>query len=313
MSRGSHEPSPTVARRTAFVLLALLVTIWGLHWPIVKYALADIPPLTYAFFRVGTGLLTVLVVLGAQRQLVRPPREDLRVLLVVGLVQVAAAVILMNLGLMVVPAGRSSILAYTIPLWTALIQAALLGHVVGRREAVGIAVGIGGMGILMNPAAIDWGAGALLGSALLVLNAICNAATVVVVNAHRWRSTPYLLQPWQLLVAVVPIGLVALVIEGGRGVVVGPTLVLATLYAGVLATGFAYWASQTIARALPPTVTAMGMLGTPLVGLTASAVLLHEAIGAVDLLGFAVTALGIATVTRARAGSPRPAEADAPA
>ena len=46
---------------------------------------------------------------------------------------------------------------------------------------------------------------------------------------------------------------------------------LATLYAGPLATGFAFWASQTIARALPPTVTAMGMLLTPVIGLTASA------------------------------------------
>ena len=65
---------------------------------------------------------------------------------------------------------------------------------------------------------------------------------------------------------------------------------VATLYAGPLATGFAFWASQTIARALPPTVTAMGMLLTPVIGLTASALFLGEAIGPLDLLGFAVTA-----------------------
>ena len=99
--------------------------------------------------------------------------------------------------------------------------------------------------------------------------------------------------------------------EGGRGINLGPTFVLATLYAGPLATGFAFWASQTIARALPPTVTAMGMLLTPVIGLSASALFLGEAIGPLDLLGFAVTAAGIAIVTRARAGAPGSA-AEAP-
>ena len=137
MARPVALPSPAthsspVSRRTAFALLGILVVVWGLHWPIVKFALRDIPPLTYAFLRVLTAMLTVAAILGARRRLVRPPRADLRVLIVVGLVQVAAAVTLMNLGLMFVPAGRSSILAYTIPFWAAIVQAVALGRLVGR-------------------------------------------------------------------------------------------------------------------------------------------------------------------------------------
>lgn len=289
--------APLVTRRTAYLLLGLLVLVWGVHWPVVKIALRDVPPLTYATLRVGTALLSVVALLAATGRLARPPREDRPVLLVVGLGQVAAAVVLMNLALLVVPAGRSSILSYTSPFWAAIAQGVLLGAVVGRREAIGIAVGIAGIGILLNPAAIDWGQGALLGSSLLVVSAMIHGVAVVIVNSHRWRTTPLLLQPWQLLIAVVPLGVAALLLEGGRGVVIGPVVVLATLYSGPLATGFAYWASQTVARALPPTVTSMGMLATPVIGLSASAVLIGEPIAALDLLGFAVTGIGIAIVT----------------
>lgn len=304
----TSEPSepaliPNVSRRTAYLLLACLVVVWGVHWPVVKFALTDVPPLTYAFLRVGTALLTVGAFLQARGQLALPPRADLRVLLVVGLGQIAAAAVLMNLALLVVPAGRSSILSYTSPFWAAIVQALLLGVVVGRREAIGIAVGIVGIGILLNPMAIPWNGGALLGSSLLVLSAMIHGVAVVVVNSHRWRTTPLLLQPWQLLVALVPLGVAAALLEGGRGIAFGPGTILATLYSGLLATGFAYWASQTISRALPPTVSSMGMLATPVVGLTASAAILGEAITALDLLGFAVTVTGIAIVTRVGASA----------
>ena len=48
-------------------------------------------------------------------------------MLSVGLGQVVAGVLIMNIALQVVPAGRSSVLYYTMPLWVALILASRTG------------------------------------------------------------------------------------------------------------------------------------------------------------------------------------------
>ena len=46
-----------------------------------------------------------------------PARADLPIVFSIGLVQVAAVMALVQLGLANVPAGRSAILSYTTPLW----------------------------------------------------------------------------------------------------------------------------------------------------------------------------------------------------
>ena len=56
------------------------------------------------------------------------------------------------------------------------------------------------------------------------------------------------------------------------------------------------WAAVSVARALPPLTGSLGMLGTPLVGIAASAVLVGEPITASLLLGTALVIAGIAIV-----------------
>ena len=45
---------------------------------------------------------------------------------------------------------------------------------------------------------------------MLLLSAVAHALAIVTVRYHRWHSTPLRLQPWQLLVAAVPLALAAL-------------------------------------------------------------------------------------------------------
>lgn len=280
------------SRRGSYLLLGLLALVWGVHWPIVKLGLEQVPPWTYASLRLASALVVVLSVLARRGILRRPARRDLSVLLVVGIGQIGAAIILMNLALQIVPPGRSSILACTTPFWAATVQALVLGMALGRREIVGIAVGLLGIAILLNPMALDWQeTGQLAGSGALLASAAITAVSVIVVRRHNWEATPLQLLPWQLLVALIPITLIAIVAEGGTPIHPGPTAVICVLYSGVLATAFAYWASQVVSGALPPTVTTMGMLATPVAGLVASSVLVQERVTPVDLLGFVVTAM----------------------
>jgi drug/metabolite transporter (DMT)-like permease len=281
------------------VLLALLTIVWGVHWVVAKAGLDYMPPLTYGALRVAAGLATVIVILGPRDGLRLPDRRDLPVVLSVGLGQVAGGVALMNLALLVVPAGRSAILVYTMPIWVVVIQATVLRIAPARAELAGLALGLAGIAALLNPVTIDWAApGGLAGAALLLVSAVVWAATAIHVRRHRWAGSPAALQPWQLLLAVVPLTLLALVLEPGTAVRWELATVLILLYSGPLATAFAFWASQSITRTLGPLAATVGFLGVPVVGLASGALILGEQLTAVDVAGFALVAAGILLVTR---------------
>ena len=182
-----------------------------------------------------------------------------------------------------------------------------------RPEVIGLMLGLGGLVLLLNPAAIDWsGEGALLGSLLLVVGAMGAALALVHVRLHPWRGTPFDTQIWQLLVALAPLLAFALLLErDGFGEVRWdlPTA-LAVLYSGPLATAFAFWASQMIVQSLGPLTTGIGYLGAPVVGVVAGIIVLGEVITPIDLAGIAVTTAGIVVVLLAgrRRGREGPAE-----
>ena len=139
---------------------------------------------------------------------------------------------------------------------------------------------------------------------------MAGAAALVHVRAHRWQGTPFDVQIWQLLVAFVPLALLAAVLEGDEWATVDWDVgsVLVVLYSGALATAFAYWASQSIVRTLGPTTTSIGYLAVPVAGILTGVIVLGEPVGLLDILGLVVTTGGILVVLRAQA-APSPSSA----
>jgi drug/metabolite transporter (DMT)-like permease len=291
--------------RRSYLLLLLLSLIWGFHWPISKMGLQYIPPLTYSALRVIVGLVTLVAILAWRRGLKLPDRRDFPVIASMGLGMMAAGFVMMNLALQVVQAGRSSILYFTKPLWVALMQPGWLRSGRARQLGVGLVFGLVGIALLLNPGSIDWGSsGELLGGAALLLSATITAAVTIHIRGHHWHGTILSLEPWQLLLALGPVALVAVLLEHGRPIDWQPTAIFAVLYTGVLATAVAYWISQSVSRVLSPLATAMSLLGTPVVGLASSWLLLGEPLSLMDVAGAVITLAGITIVSLALAGGP---------
>jgi len=292
----------------AWLLLLGLVVVWGSHWVVVKVGLETIPGFTYGVLRLVTGMAALAILMLVTGRARRPYRADLPIIVSYGLLAVALLIITMNLALPFIPAGRSAILAYTIPLWVVPVMAIVARVLPSRSEAIGLVLGLVGIGLLLNPAAIDWSAeGALLGSLLLVIGAIGASIALVHVRMHPWKGTPFDTQIWQLLVALVPMVLFMLVLERDRILDIEWDLqtILVVLYSGPLATAFAFWASQVIVRALGPLTTGIGYLGAPVVGVIAGIIVLGEIITPIDIAGIAVTTAGIVVVLLA-SRTPKP-------
>lgn len=292
-SRPSDEPGPTFA----YLLFGLTILIWGTNWPIMKVGLTLIPPFWFAFLRVGLGCLTLFGALLLTGRLELPKRTDLPVIVSVGFLQIAAFLVIINLAVPAVGAGRSSILAYTTPLWVVPGAILLLGERLRKLKLLGLLLGLVGVAILFNPTAVDWSdVDQRRGNLLLMLASLAWAVAILHVRSRRWQGSPLQLAPWQLLFALPILLLGALAFDPPWVPDLDWRLALLLLHNGVLATGLAYWGAFTVTRALPAMTTSLGFLGVPVIGVLSSALALGEPLTASVASGLLAILLGVALV-----------------
>ncbi len=284
--------------RWGWTLLSAVVLLWGANWPMIKMGLAHMQPLWFAALRLGLGALSFIAVLAPLGKLRLPPRADLPLVASVGLLQMASFLVLINLGLETVPAGRSAILAYTTPLWVVPAAALFLREPLRWPQWTGLALGLAGVAVLFNPLAMDWTSRlALTGNALLLLGAMAWAAAIVHVRGHSWQATPLALAPWQMLLGWAVLMPVAWLVEGPPRADASPIFLAVVAYNGPFATAFASWAAITVNRMLPAVTVSLVMLAVPVAGLLFSTWLLGEALTLSNLAGLALIATGVAVVT----------------
>lgn len=293
LASGSTPVRPAVAA----LLLGLVILLWGANWPVMKVGVELMPPVTFAAARMVLGCATLFLVAAAAGQARLPSRHDRRIVVWVGLLQMAAFVLLIALALQIVPAGRSAILSYTTPLWVLPMAMLVLGERLTWMKGAGLVAGLAGVAVLFNPAGFDWGdSGVLLGNGLLLLAALAWAVNIVQVRGHRWEGTPLSLGPWQALVASLVLVPAALLLEGGRGIEWSGTLAAVLVYNGPVSTAFCFWAMVTVTRALPAITTSLGTLGTPVVGLLLSSWWLGEPLTWTNLTGLGLIGSGLVLV-----------------
>lgn len=275
----TSEETVLSARHAPWVpaaLLAATVLILGCNWPLLAIGLQQISPLWLTTFRLlGATAVIFVVALGTGR--LRPPsRADLPVLFSVAVGRLMLVMVLVFTALRLVPPGRSSVLVWTSSLWTVPMAVLILGEHMTRRRWEGLALGIAGIVVMVEPWNAELDSSVLTGYGLLLAAAVIQAATAVHVRHHRWRSSAIELLPWQLALAAIPIALATVAIEGLPSISWNPGLIGIVVYQGALATGFALWAQLTVLRLLPAITTNLSLMMVPVLGLVSSIVVVGE-------------------------------------
>ena len=283
--------------KIAYFQLAAAVVLFGLAFPVLKIGLTASTPIWLAAGRATLSALSAFVLLMAMRRLGWPHRADWPIVLSVGAFQLTLYFTLANMGLQFVPAGRSGVLSYTAMLWLVPLSF-LVGERVGWRALLGVALGTSGIVVLIDPSRFDWSNRAVVeGHLWLLLAGFSWAIAILHARRHRWQGTPLDVLPWQMAVASVLLWSLAFILEPRGYLDFGnANLWIALLYIGTFAGPAGTWAAVSVARALPPVTGSLGMLGTPLVGIATSAVLIGERITLPLLLGTALIIAGIAIV-----------------
>ena len=296
--------APQRASRAAYVQLGLNIVLFGLSWPMIKIGLQGGSPLWFAAARATLSATVAFILLALIGRLKLPPRADWPIVLSVGALQLACFFAFSNLGMQSLPAGRSSVLAYTASLWVVPLSL-LIGETVGWRAVLGVLLGIAGIVVLADPPRFDWNDRGVIWSHLwLLLSGFTWAIAIVHIRRHRWRTAPLDALPWQMSVAAVLLWPIALLIEpNGHLDASRKELWIGLIYIGAFAGPIATWAAVSVNRALPPVVGSMAMLGVPLLSIASSVVLVDEPITLPLAIGTTLVIAGIAVVILEKSSS----------
>jgi drug/metabolite transporter (DMT)-like permease len=299
---------PSSARGQGVLALIIVILAWGLTWPVNKVVLATLSPLWAVTLRSLIATVALFALAAWRGRIAWPPREDWPVLLSITLLHMVGFNLLASWGLGLVPTGRTVVLAYTTPLWVTPGAALLLGEPLTRRRAGGVLVGLAGLVTLFNPLALDWSDRAVvLGHLAVLLAALLWALSILHIRAHRWRSTPFALIPWETLLATALLAPIALATSPVPDVDWRPSFVALLLYLGIVGTAVAYWAVATASRLLPAVTTSLGLLATPVVSVIIATLWLGETLSFSLVAAIALVLGGVAIGAADRPGVERAA------
>lgn len=293
-STSLRSGQPVPATRSTIGLFIFVVLAWSLNWVVMKLAVHDIAPLWAITMRTALAAILLFPILYLNRQLILPPRSDYPVVVSISLFHMVGFAALMTLGLTHISAGRAIVLGYTTPLWVAPAAFVFLKEKMSIQQMLGMAIGIGGLLLLVGSNASDWRSkDAIWGNVLPLLASLSWSVSIIYTRAHRWTATPLQLMPWQCLLATVVLSGLALGLEGLPPTRVSSATALALAYNGVIGTALGFWAMTVVNRRVPATTSALGVLATPILGIGIAAVVLGERIELVLILSALVIVIGL--------------------
>ena len=278
----------------ALAALMLLALIWGYNWVVMKIALVDIGPFQFGALR---ALLGAFVLFGLVVALRRPVRiVEMRAVGLMGLLQTTGFTGLIILALVSGGAGKTAVLAYTMPFWVMLLAWPLLGDRLRGWQWPSAAATLAGLLCILDPLHL---AGDLLSMMLATLAGVCWALAVIVAKRLQARAPDMdvlSIAAWQSLIGAVPLVIVALWWPAPP-INWTPSLIGALLFNVVPGTAIAWLLWLYALRRLSAGTTSMASLITPVIGVLAAAWQLGERPGTGELAGMLLIGTGLALLS----------------
>jgi drug/metabolite transporter (DMT)-like permease len=258
-----------------WILLALLTLGWGFNWPLMKMTLAELPVWTFRGLCVASGAIGLFAIARMGGQPIRVPRRQWRRLMVISACNVTLWNLFIGYGLQMLPAGRSAILAYSMPVWAVLLSVFILHEKLTRRRLLGLVLGMAGMGLLLG-GEMSVMRVSPLGSMLVLGAAIGWALGTVLMRRYPIALGTTALTAWQLLIGGLPLMVGALVLDWGSWQPLGVRATVGLVYNMTFVFIFCYWAWFKIATTAPPGVSSLSTLMIPITGVFSGIWLLGE-------------------------------------
>lgn len=278
-------------------LLGLLTLVWGTNWPLFRIALDELPVWTFRTVVLAAAMLMLTAILVVRRESFAVPKGKWLPLMAASAMNIGVWNIATSLAVLHIPSGHASVLAYTMPLWVAVIGFAAFGQKLTGRLLAAILIGAAAVAALMIPNFASY-ASAPAGLFWGLFAGFCWAVGTFIVKRTSWPGMGLSLTFWQVVLSFPPIAAGALVIDGLPTRWPSAGALAATLYTGMIpmALGTATWFA--LVKLLPAQVAALSSIAIPIVAIVSGILILHEPLSALQTvaIGSTVVSLWLALV-----------------
>ena len=278
--------------RRGTLLFAAMCVLWGIPYLLIKVAVRDLSPAMVVLGRTSIGAL-VLLPIAMMRGDLAPLRAKWRPLVAYTVVELGVPWMLLSTAEKKLPSSLTGLLVAAVPL-VGFTIAWVLGdrHLINTRSALGLVIGLVGVGAL---AGFD-GAGADLGSVLMVGVVVVGYATGPVILARRLHDMPSLGVVTASLtlcaIAYVPLGL-----ANPPGAMPSGRVIASVVALGLVCTALAFVLFFELIKEIGPTRVTIITYFNPAVAVALGVLFLHESVGIASMIGFALVLVGSVLAT----------------
>ena len=290
-----------MATRAHWAGLAFLYVVWGASYPAAEVMLESIPPLLGMAGRSLAAGAVLLAIARVRRPQVDASPRELGWAVLVGMMLVFTNGLIV-VGMRDVPAGVAALIAGSLPLWIVVLQGVGTGRT-SAADAIGVAVGFGGLALLVAPGGIE--GGAPLGAIALIVGSTALQAGGTL-TAERVALPADAFTTFAVAMIAAGLGMAALGVALGEALPgsVAMSALLGWLFlAGPVALG-GYLTFAWLLRRMPAVTVSTYAYVNPVVALVLAWALLGEAVTPGTLGGAGLILAAVAFVL-ARTGGPR--------
>ena len=283
---------------TPLTLFVWTVTclLWSTVWLFIKIGVSDVPPVTFAVFRLAIAFLVLAPMTLARRvALPRDPRQYL-LIAATGVVLLGVNYALLNWGIQFVSSGLTAVLQAMTPAFGMVFAHFMLrDEPMTRVKTAALAAGIAGVGIIFSDQLDFAGGEALRGSVAIVGGAVCVGIAYVTVRRYGSTLHPSVITSGQMLAALVPLLAYALWREGNPLAIAWTSnalisVVYLALVGSVAGAWLNYW---LLARIGATRLLVMGLI-EPLLAVLLGAAVLNETLTGRAIVGGALILVSVA-------------------
>ena len=289
--------------------LAAVYFFWGTTYLAIRVAVETIPPFLMASIRflIAGAILYPIAVRMGDREGDRPTRRHWRSAVIIGTALLLGGNGLVTAAERTIDSGIAALMVATVPLWLVVFGRVVLRDRISGREWLGIAAGLVGLALLVNPT----GVGALdpVGGGLLVLAPMAWAAGSLYARRAPLPSRPLVGTAMEMLAGGAVLGIVGVAIgELGRLdlAAISAASLVSVAYLVVFGSILAFSAYVWLLR-----VTRTSLAGTyayvnPVVAVLLGWAILDERVTLQTLLAGGVIVAAVALIVTARSPRPEP-------
>ena len=271
--------------------------VWGGSFPAIAVGLRSLDPILFAAFRYDVAVVILVGYAILRGRAWRPTSRADWIALLAGGGFLVAPNALLFVGQQTVPSGVAAIMQSLVPIATALWALLLLGERVTPRGAVGIGLGIVGVGLIVRPSPAT-----LLSTGVGRVLILGQVAGVALGGVLLQRATPSMdrtaLSGWPMGVGAVILHVVSRGVGEPLALPATDSGWLAVAYLGVVATGLAFALYFRLLALRGAVETSLVAYLVPVVATVVGVVFLDETITPLTVVGFLVVFAGFLLLKR---------------